>query len=64
MEKISALLGLLMGYFAFSIGAFLVEYIINKSNSNKWGYKVTKIIFALNLAIIIFGIWFERKGGY
>ena len=61
MDKISALLGLLMGYFTFSIGSFLFEYIINKSNGNKWGYKITKVVLVLNVAIIIFGIWFDKR---
>ena len=54
MDTISAWTGMLIGYFAFSIGAFVIEYIINKSNNNKWGYKITKTVIALNIALLVY----------
>lgn len=55
MDKILAILGLLMGYFAISIGVFIVEYVINKSINEKWGFKVTKTVLVLNLGLLVFG---------
>lgn len=53
---------MLVGYFIPSIGAFAIEFIINKSNNRNWGYKITKTIFILNVALLIF-IYFQNQRG-
>lgn len=62
MDLISAWIGMLAGYFLASIGAFAIEYIINKSNNGAWGYKITKTIFILNVALIFFIFYNGRRG--
>jgi len=64
MDTISAWTGMLIGYFAFSIGAFVIEYIINKSNNNKWGYKITKTVIALNIALLVYIFAFSGRRGH
>jgi hypothetical protein len=61
MEKITVMVAFVMGYFALSIGAFVVEYIINKSNNGRWGYKVTKTVLVINVALLIFGLWSNKN---
>lgn len=63
MDNFSALFGLFMGYFLPSISVFIVEYIFNKSTGSTWGYKVTKIVLALNVAFLVFLFWFNKNGG-
>lgn len=64
MDLIGAYLGMFMGYFSFSIGAFIIEFIINKSNGGRWGYKMTWIVLILNVAILVFSVWMKQNKGY
>ena len=64
MDLLAASLGYFVGSFAFSIGAFIIEFIINKSNGGRWGYKITWIVAILNIAILIFGVWLNKNKGY
>lgn len=64
MDYLASYLGLFMGYFAFTIGAFILEFIINKSNGGKWGYKISITVLVLNVLLILFGVWYKSNRGY
>lgn len=59
MDLIGAFLGMFLGYFFLSIGAFIIEFIINKSTGGRWGYKITWIVVILNIALLVFGVWLK-----
>jgi hypothetical protein len=64
MDLIAAYSGMFLGYFSFSIVAFIVEFIINKSNGGRWGYKITWLVLVLNVALLVFSVWFKENEGY
>jgi hypothetical protein len=64
MDLIGAYLGMFLGYFSFSIVALIIEFIINKSNGGRWGYKITWVVLVLNVALLVFSVWFKHNEGY
>ncbi len=64
MDLIGAYLGMFLGYFSFSIAAFIIEFIINKSNGGRWGYKITWVVLVLNVSLFVFSVWFKDSEGY
>ena len=64
MDLLAAYLGYFMGSFVPTIGAFIIEFVVNKSNGGRWGYKITVIVAILNIAILVFGLWLKQSKGY
>jgi hypothetical protein len=62
MDFIASIVGRSVGFFTLSIISLVIEFIVNKSINNKWGYKITITIFSLNVALLFFGIWFDNRG--
>ena len=62
MDYFASIVGRVAGIFALSICALIIEFIINKSINKKWGYKITITVFTLNVALLVFGIWYDNRG--
>lgn len=52
MEQIGSIIAYIAGIFMIPIVVGIVEYIINKSNGNKWGYTITKTVLGIELLVI------------